>query len=81
MTTNITKKTATPSAIEETAPDPLDFVGPPLRHAQVAETVTFAHHLRVGAKEVMPGDTAQVSPDYARQLRASGYVARTRGRA
>ncbi|MFE1270636.1 hypothetical protein [Streptomyces sp. NPDC058758] len=78
MTTNIKKTTAAANASEEPADDVV-LVGPPLRPGQTAEKVTFAHHLRVGGKEVRPGDTAHVSPDYARQLRGSGYLARTRG--
>ncbi|MFJ8301366.1 hypothetical protein ACIQ9R_36445 [Streptomyces sp. NPDC094447] len=77
MTTNI-KKTAAADTAEQPTED-ITLVGPPLRHGQTAEKVTFAHHLRVGGKEVRPGDTAHVSPDYARQLRSSGYLARTRG--
>ncbi|MFJ4342701.1 hypothetical protein [Streptomyces sp. NPDC088915] len=79
MTTNIKKTTTAANANEETTTDAVAIVGPPLRHGQQPEKVTFAHHLRVAGKEVKPGDTAYVSPDYARQLRGSGYIARTRG--
>jgi hypothetical protein len=40
--------------------------------------VTFAHHLRIDGREVKPGETAHVAPEYARQLRNSGYIARIR---
>ncbi|MFF4188101.1 hypothetical protein ACFYZ9_33395 [Streptomyces sp. NPDC001691] len=76
------KKTSTAVDAEETpsAPaEPIKVIGLPLREGQVAEQVTFAHHLRIGATEVKPGDRAHVSPDYARQLRRSGYIARARG--
>ncbi|WP_167162993.1 hypothetical protein [Streptomyces sp. MBT27] len=80
MTTPTTKKPATTtSAATPETPTPVDLIGPALRPGQTPEQVTFAHHLRVGGREVRPGDSALVSPDYARQLRTSGYLARTRG--
>jgi hypothetical protein len=79
MTTNTTKKTATATATEPATEDQaVTLIGPPLRAGQSPEKVRFAHHLRVGGVEVKPGDDAYVSPDYARQLRSSGYIARTR---
>lgn len=57
---------------EETA----TVVGPPLRPGQEPEKVTLAHHLRIGKDEYRPGQSALVSPDYARQLRRNGYAAR-----
>ncbi|MEU3499243.1 hypothetical protein ABZ726_00195 [Streptomyces hundungensis] len=75
------KKTSAAADTEETPTpaEPIKVLGLPLREGQVAERVTFAHHLRIGATEVKPGDSAHVSPDYARQLRRSGYIARARG--
>ncbi|MER5482646.1 hypothetical protein ABT024_05430 [Streptomyces sp. NPDC002812] len=67
---------AVDSAPTDTAPETV--TGPPLRPGQEAEHVTFAHHLRIGGIEFRPGDTAYVSPDYSRQLRRSGYIARAR---
>ncbi|WNZ14979.1 hypothetical protein [Streptomyces sp. 11x1] len=80
MTTNTKKTTTTAAATEPAATEDQDVtvIGPPLRVGQAPEKVRFAHHLRVGGKEVKPGDEAHVSPDYARQLRGSGYIARTR---
>ncbi|MYX26751.1 hypothetical protein GTY75_08720 [Streptomyces sp. SID8381] len=83
MTTNTKKTTTTATAPEPAAEGQAaaSIIGPPLRAGQTPEKVRFAHHLRVGGKEVRPGDEAFVSPDYARQLRSSGYLARTRGQA
>lgn len=53
-------------------------VGTPLRHGQRPEEVTFAHHLRIAGRDYSPGQKAYVSPDYARQLRGNGYIARGR---
>lgn len=80
MTTNTTKKTTAAAATEPavTEDQAVTVIGPPLRAGQTPEKVRFAHHLRVGGVEVKPGDDAYVSPDYARQLRGSGYIARTR---
>ncbi|MER7497003.1 hypothetical protein ABT033_30960 [Streptomyces pharetrae] len=81
MTTNTKKTTTTPASPTEpaaTADQAATVIGPPLRIGQTPEKVRFAHHLRVGGVEVKPGDEAYVSPDYARQLRGSGYIARTR---
>ncbi|MGW7090103.1 hypothetical protein ACWGH2_42340 [Streptomyces sp. NPDC054871] len=83
--TNTTAKKTTPAApapeAESTAPDDTReaVLGPELRGGQKPQTVTFAHHLRIQGSDFKPGDTALVSPDYARQLRANGYVARERG--
>ncbi|MBG7704920.1 hypothetical protein HCJ76_44365 [Streptomyces sp. MC1] len=60
----------------ETAEKQLTVVGPPLRPGQKPEQVTLAHHLRIGNEEYRPGQTAIVSPEYARQLRRNGYIAR-----
>ncbi|MFF9192667.1 hypothetical protein [Streptomyces rochei] len=86
MTTNTKKSTAAaateePAATGLTKTATITVIGPPLRAGQDPEKVRFAHHLRVGGKEVRPGEEAYVSPDYARQLRGSGYIARTRGKA
>jgi hypothetical protein len=70
--TTAAAKTVLAKAAEET----VTVVGPPLRPGQTPEKVTLAHHLRIGGKEYQPGQTAHVSPDYARQLRRNGYVAR-----
>jgi hypothetical protein len=83
MTTNTAKKTATATpadapAVEDQAADAVSVLGPPLRPGQTAELVTFAHHLRIDGREVKPGETAHVAPEYARQLRNSGYIARIR---
>ncbi|MGI5337657.1 hypothetical protein ACQEVS_09800 [Streptomyces sp. CA-181903] len=53
-------------------------VGRPLREGQRPERVIFSHHLRIGGRDFLPGDTAHLAPDYARQLRNSGYLARER---
>ncbi|RSS97254.1 hypothetical protein EF903_01665 [Streptomyces sp. WAC05292] len=76
-----TRKTSTPTTEAEieatTAAEPV--LGPPLRDGQAPEKVTFAHHLRIGGRDCLPGETALLSPDYARQLRGNGYLARGRG--
>ncbi|MET8276569.1 hypothetical protein [Streptomyces sp. NPDC005096] len=54
---------------------PPDHRRPCAAPGQTPEKVTFAHHLRMEGKEVKPGDTAHVSPEYARRLRSSGYEA------
>ncbi|MEW1677832.1 hypothetical protein AB0O47_32040 [Streptomyces noursei] len=78
MTTNAKKPITEPSA-EQPKSEAIPHLGPPLRPGQTPERVVFAHHLRVaGGTVVQPGDTAYLSPDYARQLRGSGYLARTR---
>ncbi|MEU7228931.1 hypothetical protein [Streptomyces chrestomyceticus] len=74
VTTTEPENTATP-ATETSTPA---FVGPPLRHGQEPEKVVFAHHLRIAGRDFRPGESARVSPDYARQLRSSGYLARGR---
>ncbi|MER6232585.1 hypothetical protein ACFUC2_05315 [[Kitasatospora] papulosa] len=81
--TNTRKSTATDTATEtttDTAPaeENKAVVGPPLRHGQAPEEVTFAHHLRISGRDYGPGQKAYVSPDYARQLRGNGYIARGR---
>ncbi|MFD0353014.1 hypothetical protein ACFVHW_04580 [Streptomyces sp. NPDC127110] len=80
--TNI-RKTSTPTTDptpeQEPAAAPEPVLGPPLREGQEPEKVTFAHHLHISGRDCLPGDTAFLSPDYARQLRGSGYLARTRG--
>lgn len=68
--------TTTAAEPTETAEKPQTVVGPPLRHGQKPEQVTLAHHLRIGNEEYRPGQTALVSPEYARQLRRNGYIAR-----
>jgi hypothetical protein len=68
----VPEATETPEAAEET----VTVVGPPLRPGQQAEKITLAHHLRIGMDEYRPGQSALVSPDYARQLRRNGYIAR-----
>ncbi|MFD4933419.1 hypothetical protein [Streptomyces virginiae] len=66
-----------PETETTTAPEPV--LGPPLREGQNPEKVTFAHHLRIAGRDYRPGDSALLSPDYARQLRGNGYLARARG--
>ncbi|MFI9052526.1 hypothetical protein [Streptomyces sp. NPDC053427] len=83
MTNTTTRKTAAaaePEA-ETTATDNTTeaVLGPELRAGQKPQRVTFAHHLRIQGRDFKPGDTASLSPDYARQLRANGYLARERG--
>ncbi|MEU5425552.1 hypothetical protein AB0H73_08075 [Streptomyces olivoreticuli] len=75
--TTTKKHTGTAETQLTEAPAP-QVVGPPLRQGQTAERVTLAHHLRIGGRDHRPGDTVHVSPDYARQLRRSGYIARER---
>jgi hypothetical protein len=66
--------TAAPETAEETVT--VTVIGPPLRPGQTPQKVTLAHHLRIGSKEYRPGQSVHVSPDYARQLRRNGYIAR-----
>ncbi|MGW0562950.1 hypothetical protein ACWDZ4_20580 [Streptomyces sp. NPDC003016] len=75
-----TRKTSTPATEPDTATAeaPVTVIGLPLRTGQEPEKVTFAHHLRIDGRDLRPGDSAHVSPDYARQLRNSGYLARGR---
>lgn len=81
-----TRKTATaiepessaePKSTSEPAVTP-NIVGPPLQHGQEPEQVVFAHHLHIAGRDFRPGDSAYISPDYARQLRGNGYLARGR---
>ncbi|MEU1221241.1 hypothetical protein [Streptomyces microflavus] len=82
--TNTRKTPATTTATEPeaaaTAPaaDAPTVVGPQLRPGQQPEKVTFAHHLRIAGHDFRPGENALLSPDYARQLRGNGYLARGR---
>ncbi|MFB8026020.1 MULTISPECIES: hypothetical protein [unclassified Streptomyces] len=69
---------ASETTAADTAPVNEPVLGPPLRAGQTAEKVTFAHHLRIAGRDFQPGDTATLSPDYARQLRSNGYIARGR---
>ncbi|MET9528116.1 hypothetical protein [Streptomyces coeruleorubidus] len=75
-----TRKTTAPDTEPETTHAELTktVVGPPLRHGQTPEQVSFAHHLRIDGRDYRPGESALVSPDYARQLRSNGYIARGR---
>ncbi|MGW0757174.1 hypothetical protein ACWD1Y_11900 [Streptomyces sp. NPDC002814] len=75
-----TRKTTAPDTEPETTPVEVSktVVGPPLRPGQTPEEVTFAHHLRIDGRDYRPRESALVSPDYARQLRGNGYIARGR---
>ncbi|MFI5859232.1 hypothetical protein [Streptomyces parvulus] len=75
-----TTATTEPDTTTETAAaeETKTVVGPALRHGQSPEEVTFAHHLRIAGRDYQPGQKAFVSPDYARQLRGNGYIARGR---
>lgn len=79
-TRKTTAPTTEPETTAETAPaeETKPVVGPALRHGQTAEEITFAHHLRIAGRDYQPGQKAFVSPDYARQLRGNGYIARGR---
>ncbi|WP_330335715.1 hypothetical protein OHS33_38705 (plasmid) [Streptomyces sp. NBC_00536] len=81
MTT--TRKTTTPTSEPDNeltaTPEPATVIGPPLREGQAPEKVRFAHHLWIAGRDYLPGETALISPDYARQLRGNGYIARERG--
>ncbi|MFJ3793565.1 hypothetical protein [Kitasatospora sp. NPDC090091] len=78
MATNSTSKN--PPAADQPAPsgDPgtPTVVGPPLGAGQDPEKVRLAHHLVISGRDYLPGTEVLVSPDYARQLRVNGYVAR-----
>ncbi|RLU86265.1 hypothetical protein CTZ27_25140 [Streptomyces griseocarneus] len=76
--TTTKKSTGTADETQPTGSPAPQIVGPPLRQGQIAERVTLAHHLRIGGRDYRPGDAVHVSPDYARQLRRSGYIARER---
>ncbi|WP_030372338.1 hypothetical protein [Streptomyces rimosus] len=79
-----TRKTAATTTEPETTATPAPetntptVIGPPLHHGQKPEKVVFAHHLRIAGRDFRPGESAHISPDYARQLRGSGYLARGR---
>ncbi|WP_404949144.1 hypothetical protein HFP70_35770 [Streptomyces sp. ARC14] len=82
--TNTRKTPATTATEPETAVavpavETPKVVGPPLRPGQQPGKVTFAHHLRIAGHDFRPGESALLSPDYARQLRGNGYLARERG--
>ncbi|MFF0754407.1 hypothetical protein [Streptomyces sp. NPDC004267] len=77
--TSPTAETTTNTDTDTATTPPPAVVGPPLREGQTPETVVFAHHLVIGGRSFRPGDSAPVSPDYARQLRGNGYIARGRG--
>lgn len=83
-----TRKTSTPATEPDTstveapasAETVVTVIGlPPLRPGQTPVKVTFSHHLHIDGRDYHPGDTAHLSPDYARTLRNSGYLARERG--
>lgn len=76
--TRKTAPTTEPDTTAAPASDTQTVVGPPLRPGQEPEKITFAHHLRIGGRDYQPGQSAHVSPDYARQLRSNGYIARGR---
>ncbi|PRH78862.1 hypothetical protein C6N75_12715 [Streptomyces solincola] len=80
--TNTRKSTTATTELDTTAETAIEetktVVGPALRHGQTPEEVTFAHHLRIAGRDYQPGQKAFVSPDYARQLRGNGYIARGR---
>ncbi|MGA5135230.1 hypothetical protein ACPCTO_36185 [Streptomyces olivoreticuli] len=76
--TTTKKHTGTTDETQPTEAPAPQVVGPPLRQGQTAERVALAHHLRICGRDYRPGDTVHVSPDYARQLRRSGYIARER---
>ncbi|MFD7763562.1 hypothetical protein [Streptomyces microflavus] len=78
MTNTTAKKPAAETTTETTDTTPEAVLGPPLRPGQQPQKVTFAHHLRIQGRDFAPGESASVSPDYARQLRSSGYLARER---
>ena len=91
MATNTTVKKTAPEAEESTAavteapgprpkrtPAPAPTVVGPAPVAGVAAVpVRLSHHLTIGGIDYRPGSEIHVSPDYARRLRAQGYVART----
>lgn len=88
MATNTTSKrtpgtAATPDeAAPENRPDPLTkttpaVVGPALRAGEAPAVVTLSQHLRIDGTDYTPGEVVHVSNDYARRLRAGGYVRRT----
>jgi hypothetical protein len=62
---------------ERTARRTAAVVGPPLGEGQEPVTVTLSHHLRIDGTDHAPGAAIDVSPDYARRLRAQGFIART----
>ncbi|MFD7830702.1 hypothetical protein [Streptomyces sp. MJM8645] len=74
MATNTSSKNAPPAASGE--PDQQTVVGPPLGTGQDPEKVRLSHHLFISGQDYLPGADVWVAPDYARQLRANGYVAR-----
>ncbi|MFE2723901.1 hypothetical protein [Kitasatospora sp. NPDC059327] len=78
MATNSTSKNlpAAEQPVAATEPDTPVVVGPPLAAGQEPETIRLAHHLVIAGRDYLPGVEVLVSPDYARQLRANGYVAR-----
>ncbi|MFJ5143056.1 hypothetical protein [Streptomyces sp. NPDC088707] len=79
-TTAETTADTAPTATDDTATAPATAVaGPPLREGQSPEKVVLAHHLVIGGRDYRPGESVHVSPDYARQLRGNGYIARGRG--
>ncbi|MGA5822238.1 hypothetical protein ACPC54_30765 [Kitasatospora sp. NPDC094028] len=80
MATNTSSKNASPTAEQPAAsggPDQQTVVGPPLGANQVPEKVRLSHHLFIAGQDYLPGADVWVAPDYARQLRANGYVARS----
>ncbi|GAA2842885.1 hypothetical protein ACFQ0M_48050 [Kitasatospora aburaviensis] len=79
MATNSTNKnplTVTEQPAAATEQDAPPVVGPPLATDQEPEKVRLAHHLVIAGRDYLPGAEVLVSPDYARQLRVNGYVAR-----
>ncbi|MFF9901228.1 hypothetical protein [Streptomyces longispororuber] len=74
----MTTKNTAPEAEQKATPRSPQPVGPSAAAADTPlQTVTLSHHLRIGGKDYAPGDKARVTADYARRLRAQGYVART----
>ncbi|GAA5071023.1 hypothetical protein [Streptomyces similanensis] len=86
MATNTTLKKAAPDA-DTTAAEATEaaesarripaVVGPPLGVGDDPVSITLSHHLRIDGADYVPGAQVKVSPDYARRLRAQGFIART----
>lgn len=80
MTTkNTTTTTATSSTVEtetKTSPSAAQLVGTMPADVEPVPVV-LSHHLRIEGTDYAPGSKIRISPDFARRLRAQGYIART----
>ncbi|WP_146046163.1 DUF7210 family protein [Streptomyces cahuitamycinicus] len=77
VTAEASAEAVTTTVTAEAKPEQAAIVGPALATGAQPETVVLSHHLCIDGVDYTPGESIRVSPDYARRLRAQGYVARS----